>query len=52
MPCGRLQHPERKALIDVNAHLSPSHDLGQLARGSFERIASLDVAEEDGVRQK
>ena len=43
---------ERKALIDVNAHLSRSHDLEQLARGSFERIASLDGAEGDGARQK
>ena len=29
---------ERKALIDVNAHLSRSHDLERLARGSFERL--------------
>jgi len=43
---------ERKVLIDVNANLSRSHDLEQLARGSFERIASLDVVEEDGARRK
>jgi hypothetical protein len=30
---------ERKALIDVNAHLSRSHHLEQLVRGSFKRIA-------------
>src|SRR5580704_17944670 len=43
---------ERKALIDVNAHLSRSHHLEQLVRGSFERIASLYVVEEDWARQK
>ena len=43
---------ERKALIDVNPHLSRSHDLEQLVRGSFERIASLYVVEEDWARQK
>jgi hypothetical protein len=29
---------ERKALIDVNAHLSRSHHLEQLVRGSFESM--------------
>src|ERR1700728_235030 len=43
---------ERKALIDVNAHLSRSHHLEQLVRGSFKRIASLYVVEEDWARQK
>jgi hypothetical protein len=43
---------DRKVLIDVNANLSRSDDLEQLARGSFERIASLDVVEEDGARRK
>ena len=43
---------ERKALIDVNAHLSRSHHLEQLVRGSFERIASLYVVEEEWARQK
>ena len=43
---------EGKALIDVNAHLSRSHHLEQLVRGSFERIASLYVVEEEWARQK
>ena len=43
---------ERKALIDVNAHLSRSHHLEQLVRGSFERIASLYAVEEEWARQK
>src|ERR1700731_2186792 len=43
---------ERKALIDVNAHLSRSHHLEQLIRGSFERIASLYEMEEEWARQK
>src|ERR1700720_1971761 len=43
---------ERKALIDVNAHLSRSHHLEQLLSGSFKRIASLYVVEEDWARQK
>src|ERR1700730_9016653 len=43
---------ERKALIDVNAHLSRRHHLEQLVRGSIERIASLYVVEEDRARQK
>jgi len=42
---------ERKALIDVNAHL-PKPPLEQLVRGSFERIASLYVVEEEWARQK
>jgi len=32
---------ERKALIDVNTHLSRSHHLEQLVRGSFKQVASL-----------
>src|SRR4029077_13718082 len=43
---------ERKALIDVNAHLSRSHHLEQLFSGSLKRIASLYVVEEDWARQK
>src|SRR5437762_4066569 len=43
---------ERKALIDVNAHLSRSHHIEQLVSGSFERIASLYVVEQDWARQK
>jgi hypothetical protein len=43
---------ERIALMDVNAHLSRSHHLEQLVRGSFERTASLYVVEEEWARQK
>ena len=43
---------ERKTLIDVNAHLSRSHHLEQFLSGSFKRIASLYVVEEDWARQK
>jgi hypothetical protein len=32
---------ERKTLIDVNPHLSRSHHLEQLVRGSFKQVASL-----------
>src|SRR5213082_2719299 len=42
---------ERKALIDVNAHLSRGHHLEQLVRGSFERIASLYVVEGMGASE-
>jgi len=48
VPCGVRSILERKALIDVDAHLSRSHHLEQLVRASFERIASLDVVEENG----
>src|ERR1700676_567247 len=43
---------ERKALIDVNTRLSRSHHIEQLLSGSFKRIASLYVVEEDWARQK
>src|SRR5439155_14845909 len=47
--CGIL---ERKALIDLNAHLSRSHYLEQLVRGSFKLFSSRDVVEEEWARQK
>src|SRR5438309_9948290 len=43
---------ERKALIDVNAHLSRSHHTEQLVSGSFKLFSSRDVVEEDWARQK
>src|SRR5437660_8451070 len=43
---------ERKALIDVNAHLSRSHHAEQLVSGSFKLFSSRDVVEEDWARQK
>src|SRR5437588_11015215 len=43
---------ERKALIDLNAHLSRSHHIEQLVSGSFKLFSSRDVVEEQRPCQK
>ena len=43
---------ERKALVDVNAHLSRSHHIEQLVSGSFKLFSSRDVVEEQRPCQK
>src|SRR5437868_15112505 len=43
---------ERKALIDLNAHLSRSHHIEQLVSGSFKLFSSRDVVEEQRPCEK